>query len=867
MYFCSGFGSARVRRLGTFFAKIPPVSVNMNKTLPATLLFLLPMLASTQTLDLPSRQPVQASWEFRQAHTAEWLPTAIPASVHTALLKNGRIEDPFYRDNEEKLQWIEGEDWEFRCTFDASPDQLKRKHVELVLRGLDTYAHVYLNDSLVLETDNMFRTWQADVKALLKPTGNRLHVYFESPVKKVAMAWENLGYELPGGIRTMTRKAQFHFGWDWGPRFAGCGILKTPELLAWDDLLIEDVYMTTQSLSHETARLIAYYRYRSDFSGPVTLITRDGKRKAVENRQYYEGVHTDSVTIDVPDPKLWWCRGMGEPHLYDFGLEVKRGHKIIEKTAVRTGIRKVELITEKDEAGETFYFKLNGRPVFCKGANYIPQDIFQDRVTPEHYKSLIDDVAAANMNMLRVWGGGIYEDDLFYQLCDARGIMVWQDFMFACALYPTGGSFLKTTAREAMEQIERLRGHPSVALFCGNNENNEAWHHWGWQMNFTEDQRAKLWKDYKLLFNDLLPSLVGNYGAGIPYWESSPKYGRGNPKSTREGDSHYWGVWHDAEPFKTYDEKVPRFMSEFGFQSFPEWRTIQAFTLPEDRALDSKVMTVHQKHPRGNALIAEYMKRDYRTPRDFENFVYVSQLLQAEGMRTGIEAHRRNKPYCMGTLYWQLNDVWPVASWSGRDYYGRWKALHYFAREAFSPVAVLPMVDDGKLQVYAVSDLPGNIDAALQIRAFTLDGRELGNAEAKFQVNPDSSRMVWTGPLKSLLKKADAEEAVVELTLRDTAGQLLSRRLLYLVPPRELKLPSVQVRILAAEAVEDGYRLDLESSKLAKNVLLSTETDGFFSDNYFDLLPGERKSVYFRTGQALENPAAAFQVKSLIDSY
>jgi beta-mannosidase len=488
-------------------------------------------------------------------------------------------------------------------------------------------------------------------------------------------------------------------------------------------------------------------------------------------------------------------------------------------------------------------------------------------VTPEHYKSLIDDVAAANMNMLRVWGGGIYEDDLFYQLCDARGIMVWQDFMFACALYPTGGSFLKTTAREAMEQIERLRGHPSVALFCGNNENNEAWHHWGWQMNFTEDQRAKLWKDYKLLFNDLLPSLVGNYGAGIPYWESSPKYGRGNPKSTREGDSHYWGVWHDAEPFKTFDEKVPRFMSEFGFQSFPEWRTIQAFTLPEDRALDSKVMTVHQKHPRGNALIAEYMKRDYRTPRDFENFVYVSQLLQAEGMRTGIEAHRRNKPYCMGTLYWQLNDVWPVASWSGRDYYGRWKALHYFAREAFSPVAVLPMVDDGKLQVYAVSDLPGNIDAALQIRAFTLDGRELGNAEAKFQVNPDSSRMVWTGPLKSLLKKADAEEAVVELTLRDTAGQLLSRRLLYLVPPRELKLPSVQVRILAAEAVEDGYRLDLESSKLAKNVLLSTETDGFFSDNYFDLLPGERKSVYFRTGQALENPAAAFQVKSLIDSY
>ncbi|HAD13843.1 MAG TPA: hypothetical protein DCF33_15560, partial [Saprospirales bacterium] len=761
---------------------------------------LLPMLTDAQPSYTPIRQALNTGqWEFRQAGKPDWKPVKVPVSVHTALLQNGMIEDPFWRDNEEKLQWIEKEDWEFQTTFDVSPETLAKKHVELIFKGLDTYAQVYLNDSLILEADNMFRTWRVEAKRWLKPGGNTLHIYFESPLKKTDDAWKNLGYELPGGQRVMTRKAQFHYGWDWGPRFVGAGILQKPQLEAWDDMVFENVYITTQFVEPEKARMVARFRYRSDLKFPVVVQFKEGKRKAVEDRVIWPGTHTDSVTYDVENPKLWWCAGMGEPNLYDFTLEIKKGNQLIERQDVRMGIRKIELVTEKDEKGETFFFRLNGKPVFAKGANYIPQDIFQDRVDPVRTKRLLDDVVAGNMNMLRVWGGGIYEDETFYQLCDARGILVWQDFMYACALYPGSGRFLKTAALEALEQIERLRQHPSIALWCGNNENDEAWHNWGWQMQFTEAQRTQLWREYKLLYSDILRTYVQNNADGVPYWESSPRYGRGNPKSLTEGDSHYWGVWHDEEPFEVLNKKVPRFMSEYGFQSFPEWRTIQSFTEPEDRKLDSKVMLLHQKHPRGNALIAEYMKRDFRNPKNFEDFVYVSQLLQAEGMRTGFEAQRRNKPYCMGTLYWQLNDVWPVASWSSIDNHGRWKALHYYTREAFSPVAVLPYLDGDKLKVYGVNDLADSLKVTLHLHAYTFEGGNVIDFNLPdLQLDTDSSKLLWEGTLKSLLNGKKAENCVIELQLTDpTESIVYSTRNYFAVPSKKMNLPNPGLRITA----------------------------------------------------------------------
>jgi beta-mannosidase len=825
------------------------------------------MIVHSQSTAKPFKKPLEGAWEFRQAHTGDWLPAGLPTSVYTALLGHGKIEDPYYRDNELKQQWIEQEDWEFQCTFFVREELLQRKHLELMFRGLDTYAQVYLNDTLILETDNMFRSWTVDVKALLKSGDNKLHIYFESPVKKVQTAWQNLGYELPGGIRTMTRKAQFHYGWDWGPRLVGCGIYNEPELVVWDDFILDDVFFTPSEITEKNARMVAHFRYRSDISGKVTVFSKYNKTKSVDERALSVGAQEDSVWFDVSNPRLWWCAGMGEPYLYDFSLEIRQGAKTLDNADVRTGIRTIELVTMPDEKGESFYFKLNGKPVFCKGANYIPQDMFQDRVAPAQYKRLLDDVVAANMNMLRVWGGGIYEDDLFYQLCDARGILVWQDFMYACAMYPGNGAFLKNAAAEAREQIERLRRHPCIALWCGNNENNEAWHNWGWQMQFNEAQRAQVWRDYKTLFVDLLPTYVADGSGGVPYWESSPKFGRANPKSLTEGDAHYWGVWHDEEPFGVLDKKVPRFMSEFGFQSFPEWRTIQSFTLPEDRVLDSPVMLSHQKHPRGNALIAEYMKRDYRAPRNFEDLVYVSQLLQAEGMRTGIEAHRRNKPYCMGTLYWQLNDVWPVASWSGIDYNGRWKALHYYAREAYSPVAALPCLEDDILRVYGVSDLPGDTTLTLQVRALSFEGKNLFEQTAPQQkIQPDSSRMIWQGTLRTLLGRHKKEDAAVEITLRTEGGQLAYRRLYYFESPKKLSLANARVS-MQVDSVNDGYSITLQTDKLAKNVYIQTNVDGFFTDNYFDLLPGENKTVVFKTKQILDTPKEAFKVRHLAQTW
>ncbi|MCB0534210.1 MAG: glycoside hydrolase family 2 protein [Lewinellaceae bacterium] len=839
----------------------------MTRLLILFFLTTLAMPADAQTTQTPLRRTIRSAWEFRQAHTDAWHPTAVPVSVHTALLQNKLIEDPFYGANEEALQWIEQEDWEFQCTFDVDSLTMQRKHIEMVFRGLDTYAHVYLNDSLILEADNMFRTWQTDVKKYLQPTGNRLHIYFESPIKKVAAEWESLGYELPGGMRTMTRKAQFHYGWDWGPRFVGCGILNMPELIAWDDFILENIFITTQRFKDDEAVMVAYFRYRSEIEADVTIAFKESKSKSIEHRTIYPGEHEDSVTYSVRDPQLWWCAGMGEPHLYDFTLDIKKDTRQLDKADVRAGIRTIELVTEPDSAGESFYFKLNGKPVFTKGANYIPQDIFQDRVRPDQYKRLLDDAAAANMNMLRVWGGGIYEDDLFYQLCDARGILVWQDFMYACAMYPGNGKFVKNAAAEAVEQIERLRQHPCIALWCGNNENNEAWHNWGWQMQFTEAQRDQIWRDYKNLFNEILPTYVANYGGGIPYWESSPRYGRANPKSLTEGDSHYWGVWHDEEPFEMFNKKVPRYMSEFGFQAFPDWATIESFTQPGDRELDSKVMLTHQKHPRGNALIAEYLKRDYRQPKKFEDFVYISQLLQAEGMRTGLEAHRRNKPYCMGTLYWQLNDVWPVASWSSIDYYGRWKALHYYVRDVFRPVVALPIVEDDILKIYASSDLPGDTTVTIQVRALTLEGKTLSDVtKPDVVVHPDSSRMIWQGYLKTVLDKHKEEDAVVDIVLRNPDGQVLHQRRFYLVPPRKLTLPRTRVNIQVTQ-VTAGYQLTLESANLAKNVYLHADVPGRFSDNYFDLLPGERRTVLFKTESILDSPQEAFSAKHLQETY
>jgi beta-mannosidase len=824
----------------------------------------IPMQADSQIPKQVEHTRIESTWRFKQADSSQWQDVKLPSSVHTALMQSGKIADPFYRDNEEKYQWIEEKDWEYETIFDVSSEVYAKKHIELKWGGLDTYAQVFLNDTLIFDASNMFRTWKCDIKKWLKPTGNTLHVYLQSPVNKPKADWDALGYVLPGGIRTMTRKAQYHYGWDWGPKLTGCGIYQKPEIQAWDDFILDDFRVTMRSYTPEKAQMVAHFTYRSDRDDVVMSRLKHTITTEVGDIKLQVGEHSDSVLFSIKNPKRWWCRGMGEQTMYDVKLELKAGFQVLDAARTRTGLRTVELVREKDTKGETFFIRLNGKPIFCKGANYIPLEVFNDQITPEKQRKMLKNALDANMNMVRVWGGGVYEDEHFYELCDEMGIMVWQDFMYACALYPGNGAFLKNAAAEAYEQVARIRKHPSVVLWCGNNENNEAWHNWGWQMNFTEEQRTRLWQHYKLLFQEILPTYVTNYADGVPYWESSPSYSRYNPKSLTEGDSHDWGVWHDEAPFSRFDTHVPRFMSEYGFQSFPSWSTIESFTLPEERYLDSKVMLLHQKHPKGNQLIATYMKRSYEIPKDFKQFTYVSQLLQAEGMRTAIEAHRRNKPYCMGTLFWQLNDVWPVASWSSIDYSGDWKALHFYARDAFAPAAIIPELKDDQLHLWAVADLPDTTKYTARIKIEALDGDDVYEQviENVVVIN-ESAKFVATINLKNALKGRKRPSVFAVLSLHDPiSNALIHRRVMYLAEPKEMKLPAARLKVDVQKNGND-ITVSLQSGQLVRGVQLNLPKADSYSDNYFDLLPGEAKTVTIRTKSELENPADSLQILHL----
>lgn len=624
-------------------------------------------------------------WQFSKKGENKWYDAVVPGCVFTDLMAQGLLDDPFYRDNENTSQWVEQEEWEYKTRFNVDKKLLQKEKIELVFKGLDTYAEIFLNDTPVLRADNMFREWKIDVKALLKEGNNDLTVHFLSPVKEALPLWDRLGYELPGGPKVMTRKPGYHYGWDWGPKLTTSGIWRPVFLRAWNAVKIDSLQLVQTELSKKNALVTAVFDIQSTGTREAVVSIEEVNEEKTLNRasvQLVPGTNTVSFTFEIEDPQLWWTNGLGEPHLYLLDGIVETADGVSENISQKIGLRTLEVVVERDKDGESFYFKLNGEPLFIKGANYIPQDSFLNRVTEARYRKLINDSKETHMNMLRVWGGGFYENDIFYDLCDEAGILVWQDFMFACAMYPGDKAFLENVRREAVDNVKRLRNHACIALWCGNNEIDEAWHNWGWQSQFTESQRHRVWADYQKLFHDLLPGVVNRFDDRRFYWPSSPKFGRGDPRSLTEGDSHYWGVWHDAEPFEMFREKGGRFQSEYGFQAFPPLETVKRFALPDDFSVESEVMKVHQKHPRGNQLIKTYMERDYNIPDDFEHFLYLSGVLQAEGMKIGIEALRRAKPFCMGSLYWQLNDCWPVVSWSGIDYYGNWKALHYFVKKA-----------------------------------------------------------------------------------------------------------------------------------------------------------------------------------------
>ncbi|HEX6183948.1 MAG TPA: glycoside hydrolase family 2 protein [Pyrinomonadaceae bacterium] len=822
------------------------------------------------------RLRLDGSWTFREAGKGEWRAAKVPGSVHTDLLAAGLIEDPFYRDNERKLQWIGKTDWEYRTTFDAPASLLARRHVELVFEGLDTYATVFVNERRVLEADNMFRTWRVDAKPALKAGANTLRVVFRSPINEVLPRMKALGYELPAsndqGEKTSphTRKAPYQYGWDWGPRFVTSGVWRPVTLEAWDEARIESLHVVQNRLGRNSAQLTAEVEVVSNGDAGVVLVVEDPNDRRVSARQTVglkEGVNRFSLKLSVPNPQLWWPAGMGSQKLYTLRarLFTDRGRLPSDELTTRVGLRTIELRQQPDRWGKSFMFVVNGVPVFGKGANWIPADSFPERVTRERYRRLLESARDANMNMVRVWGGGYYEADDFYELCDELGLLVWQDFMFACSMYPGDEKFLESVRAEAVDNVRRLRNHPSVALWCGNNEVETAWHHWGWKQNLP----AKLWDDYKKLFHGVLPEVVAEHDPSRAYWPSSPSSNlEEDANSQRMGDVHYWEVWHASKPFSEYETQHPRFMSEYGFQSFPSIETVNAYTVPSDHDIQSPVMLAHQKHPRGNQLIREYMLRDFPEPKDFESFLYASQVLQAEGIKVGAEHLRRQMPHNMGSLYWQLNDCWPVASWSSVDYFGRWKALQYYARRFYSPLLVSPRANSGAVDLHIVSDRPEPVPARLVVTLFDFDGRALLTTGKDVTISPLRGDPYMTVFVKDFLGGRDPK-GVFLLSELKTGGRVVSTNTHFFRPFKELTLAAPRVGTSVA-ATRGGFKLTLTTDKLARAVYLSAPgAEGSFSDNFFDLIPGRPVVVEFRTQSRvrLEDFRKGLKVRTLADAF
>jgi beta-mannosidase len=803
------------------------------------IVFILFFISCNESKTDIERQNLSKNWKFSQEGDSLWMPATIPGTVQTDLLNLKKIPQPFKANNEDSIQWISERNWFYKTHFLVAEDALLKSKHFLNFEGLDTYASIFLNDSLILNTNNAFRSWEIEVSDILQ-LENDLQIKLQATDSIEKIASNKLDYELPEAPRVFTRKPQFQYGWDWGPTIKTMGITKNISLVSYENIRFKEVFIKTNYISDYIAKISAELTIHTQKQQEVSIkiINNNSKETFISKIEISPEQTEYTIPFNIENPKLWWTHNLGIPFLYNIEVELLNDGYKKESFSKKLGIRSIELISEKDSVGEGFYFKLNGKPVYMKGANYIPQNIFLPEVDQEDYSNLINDVVDVNMNMLRVWGGGVYEADFFYQLCDVKGVLVWQDFMFACAMYPGDEAFLENIKQEAIENVKRLRQHPSIALWCGNNENSEGWYRWGWKDGKTEAQQQKIWEGYYAVFNHILPRVVDSLHPSVSYWESSPKFGRGDNRYQFEGDAHDWWVWHDGYPFEHFEEEVPRFMSEFGFQSFPSYEAIKYFTELDTINLSDLSFANHQKHARGFSLIREYMERDFPVPSKGEDYVYMSQVLQAYGMTKGIYAHRRAKPYNMGTLYWQLNDCWPAVSWSSIDGLGNWKALHYQAKKAFENVIISTSKNEKELDIYIVNDTFSEIKDTLVISHLDFNGIVIFKEVALVSSPINSSKIVYKYQLKN--KEFDHNNTFLKITFGE------SEYLHYFAKPKNLYLTNEPIAI---EIIKNkvGFLMKLNSETLQKNVFLFSEEKGTWQDNLFDVLPGVSKEIQFKT--------------------
>ncbi len=825
---------------------------------------------------------LSGAWSLTQAGEAEVLPAQVPGCVHMDLLRSERLSDPFFRDQEAQQFWIGETDWTYERTFEVTPDILAHDRVLLRCHGLDTLATITVNGHEVARTDNMFRTYEFDVQAHLVVGKNHIAIHFAAPMpylrqqedeKGVMYAWSIGTHRINSGA--WLRKEPCNFGWDWGPILVTSGIWRDIELVAYNTARLTDALIVQEHGVDPNAdavqlslRLSAEQIAPSPVTATVT-VTREGDTVATSVPVTLDADQT-VVEVLIEQPELWWPNGMGDQPLYTVTVELHNAEgQVVDTVTKRIGLRTLVLDRHADEWGETFQFVVNGVPFFAKGANWIPADTFAPRLTSANYKDLIVSTADAHMNMLRVWGGGIYEADVFYELCDEYGICVWQDFMFACGLYPAhDAEFMANVVEEAADNVQRIRHHACMALWCGNNELEQGLVGNEWTA-FTMS-----WKDYGKLFDTLLRDVVAKHDPQRDYWPGSPHSPCGdrsywlNPAC---GDTHLWQVWHGKEPLEWYRTAGHRFVSEFGMQSFPEPRTTYTYTLPEDRNITSYVMEYHQRSGIGNSTIIHYMLDWFRLPTSFEALLWLSQMLQGLAIKIAVEHWRRSMPQNMGALYWQLNDCWPGPSWSSIDHVGRWKALQYMARRFFAPVLVTGVEDTEQhtVALHVTSDLADAVEGTLRWTLTTVDGTRIAGDDIPVTVAPRQNTAIDTLDLSAHVAEHTARNLLLWLELHPDAG-VVSGNLVLLVRPKHLALPQPAIQVTTRAVNAHTVDVTLESDVPALYVWLELPDEAArYDDGFFHLYPGQPKTVQITSPVPLDADAVqdTLRVQSLVDTY
>lgn len=828
-------------------------------------LFLLLIIISSTCFASEMVQSLQQGWEFREAgKNTKWLPAKVPGSIYTDLVQAGIIPDPLLFGNETTAKEVGNKDWEYRFSFTPSLEQWQMKHAMLNFQGLDTYVSIYLNDSLIAEHDNMFLPLQIDIRKGLKAEKNTILLRFRSALKVEAERQKLHGIKYPGGQRTFLRKAAYQHGWDWAPELPGCGIWQAVTLIWCKGLYVSDLSIVQHSLNDSLGVFKLSFRTLADQDTLMSMriSVKDGFTQN-EKIQVEAGKSTHEVFLRIQNPRRWWCREFGEPYLYR--LEVSFNSSNPGRQVFMRGFRTVKIDRENEGYGRGgFRILLNDKPVYIKGANYIPPSPFPGGISARAHQKSVQTAALTGINMLRVWGGGVYADSAFMSACDRAGIMVWHDFMFACAMVPFEGQMIKSIKEEIRFHASRLSAFPSLALFCGNNEISEGWFNWGWQkeMGLNPSDSSLIWRQYTLLFHIAIPGILKSVCPEIPYWESSPMTGWGRPSAYLDGDVHYWGVWWGMQAFENFKTKTGRFVSEYGFQGTPEPYLIRRMTRSKTPSFRDTDLKMHQKHPRGFETIASYAERYFPSPRDFRSQWYLSAVQQAYAMELAISAHRSKSPYNMGTMFWQWNDCWPAISWSVLDEALRPKASWYAVKREYKS---LHAEFSGKFGDYScILSLSGAESFKGTFRCEFLNhlGKPLYSKEAEVSLDAGLSKEVMRFADPLLMKKLDTALHHVSMSIIRN-GELMHQSVRLLCRPRYLKMSDPAVRWKTTPA-KGCYEIELHAESFAPWLSVTASLPGTFSDNYFHLEGGETRIIKFTPDvNALASPV--FEVRSLYD--